>query len=180
MGTLRALLLALFWEGRGGALASPATCALAPRLGAVPEAIRSGPRQLAKLSPRSSPGLSFARLAKDTRPHPRADFHDPGKEREIQEKTAKSGPTHLPRAPGTLAKECLQTKATSRLLPVPSIRGPDPSPSGIKRHYLCTHLPTEDRRRFCSQIPYVQSGSDAGSGSGPLPRQGAGCISLSW
>lgn len=55
-GTLRALLLALFWEGTGGALASPATCALAPRLGAVPEAIRSGPRQQAKLSPRSSPG----------------------------------------------------------------------------------------------------------------------------
>lgn len=55
-------------------MASPATCVLAPRLGAVPEAVRSGPRQLRKLSPCSSPGLSFTPLAKATQPHPRAGF----------------------------------------------------------------------------------------------------------
>lgn len=56
-------------------MASPATCALAPHLGAVPEAaVRSGPRQLKKLSPRSSPGLSFTPLAKASQPHPRAGF----------------------------------------------------------------------------------------------------------
>lgn len=49
-GTLRAPLPASFWEGIGGAVVGPATCALAPRLGAVTEAVRSGPRQLRKLS----------------------------------------------------------------------------------------------------------------------------------
>lgn len=111
-------------------MASPGTCALAPRLGAVPEAVRSGLRQLKKLSPRSSPGLSFTRLAKAPTCHTHVPVsHDSaGKEQKSQETTARPDPTHLPRASGTLAKECLQTKAASLQLPAPSIRGPDPLP----------------------------------------------------
>lgn len=154
-------------------MASPATCALAPRLGAVPEAVRSGPRQIRKLSPRSSPRLSsLGWLRPYSHTHVPVSHDSAGKERKTQETTASPDPTHLPRAPGTLAKECLQTKAASLQLPAPPSGGRTPSPQELRgTTFVPTSLPTEDPRRFCSRLFYVLLGSGTGACC-PLPREG--------
>lgn len=142
-------------------MAGPATCVLAPRLGAVPEAVRSGPRQLRKLSPRSSPGLSFTPLAKATQPHPRAGFP-----RLCWEATEKPRNNCQPRpysssqGPRYLGKGVPANKGSIPAVASPLHPGARPPPPQELRG---THLPTEDPGRFCSWIFYVQSGSGTGS-----------------
>lgn len=144
------------WERAGAAEASPATCrVLAPRLGAMPEAVPTRLMQPGRHSPGFSPPPEPRLLAKAAPATPTCRF--PTTQRGRNGKPKKSvgpGPAHLLWAPATLAKcACRQRQhlRCRRPLPLPG-RTPKPR-TRIGGTTLGPPYPTEDQKCPAAKTP---------------------------
>lgn len=162
------------WERAGAAEASPATCrVLAPRLGAMPEAVPTRLMQPGRHSPGFSPPPEPRLLAKAAPATPTCRF--PTTQRGRNGKPKKSvgpGPAHLLWAPATLAKcACRQRQhlRCRRPLPLPG-RTPKPR-TRIGGTTLGPRIPPRTKN-VPQPKPHEQLGAGAGSGRGAPAQKG--------
>lgn len=128
-------------------------------------------------SPRFSPPaprLSLPFWGRRHRPHPRAGFPRPtGKNRKTQG-IGWTRPHSCPRGPSYLDKVCLQTKATSPVLPAPTFaRAGPPHPEQKSEALPCTPDPSEGQEDSIADDLANSQALVWALAEVPLPRQGA-------